>query len=43
VSLIDDLQRICVLAKLKSVELSLWRRGRAEAATVRLGPARPAG
>jgi S1-C subfamily serine protease len=43
VSLIDDLQRICVLAKLKSVELSLWRRGRVEAATVRLGPSRPAG
>jgi S1-C subfamily serine protease len=40
-ALIDDLQRVCVLARLKAVELGLWRRGRLERRTVQLGQARP--
>jgi S1-C subfamily serine protease len=40
-ALIDDLQRVCVLARLKAVELSLWRRGRLETVTVGLTQARP--
>lgn len=41
-SLIDDLQRVCVLARLKAVELALWRRGRLERLAVQLDQARPA-
>jgi S1-C subfamily serine protease len=39
-NLIGDLQRICVLARLSSVALRLWRRGRLESVTVRPAPAR---